>query len=144
MTVASLALGQQCYGVTLRELTAGYTACATGCYRAPVSYHRVLDSHGNVLLSTPRVQAEEGRVLSEETAAIMTKMLEGVTEWGTAASYIHLQNTQGIAVAGKTGTTQNNCDRLFVSLWIFDTVPISKPLIFKAAFAGVLSNSAEV
>ena len=114
MTVASLALGQQCYGVTLRELTAGYTACATGCYRAPVSYHRVLDSHGNVLLSNPRVQAEEGRVLSEETAAIMTKMLEGVTEWGTAASYIHLQNTQGIAVAGKTGTTQNNCDRLFV------------------------------
>ena len=77
MTVASLALGQQCYGVTLRELTAGYTACATGCYRAPVSYHRVLDSHGNVLLSNPRVQAEEGRVLSEETAAIMTKMLEG-------------------------------------------------------------------
>ncbi len=114
MTVSSLALGQQSYGVTLRELTAGYTACATGCFRAPVSYHRVLDRHGEVLLSNERPAAEEGRVLSEETAAIMTKLLQGVTESGTAASHIHLPESAGIAVAGKTGTTQNNCDRLFV------------------------------
>ena len=43
----------------------------------------------------------------------MTKLLEAVTTDGTARG-MSLKELSGIAVAGKTGTTQNNCDRWFV------------------------------
>ena len=113
-TVSSLALGQQSMGVTLRELTAAYTVFGNGIYHPPVSYHKVLDREGNVILENPAPDASGHRVLSEQNAAVMTKLLEEVTATGTAARYIHALKELGISCAGKTGTTQNNCDRLFV------------------------------
>ena len=106
---AALGLGQLNYGVTLRELTTAYTALADGgVYHPYRSYFRVTDSEGNILLS----RADEAeRVLSPETAAIMTKLLEGVIESGTSSA-VTLQNL--CACAGKTGTTQNDHDRWFV------------------------------
>lgn len=112
MTVASLALGQQSYGVTLRELLGGYTICYEGVYYKPISYHRVLTSAGEVLLSNTR----EGKiVLSRENACILTHLLEGVTTNGTASA-LTLGKSLNMSIAGKTGTTQNNCDRWFVGL----------------------------
>lgn len=113
MTVSSLALGQQTMGVTSRELTAAYTVFRDGVYRSPLSYHRVLDKDGRVLLENPRPQTST-TVLSPATAALMTRLLMTVAEEGTAARHITLNETLGIQVAGKTGTTQNNCDRWFV------------------------------
>jgi len=106
---AALGLGQLNYGVTLRELTAAYTAFADGgTYHPYRSYFRVLDSEGTVLLANP----DRGNVvLSTETAAIMTKLLQGVVEHGTSSS-ITLQKT--CECAGKTGTTNNDHDRWFV------------------------------
>ncbi len=113
-TLSSLALGQGNRGVTLRELTAAYTAFPGGVVREAVSYHRVLDREGHVLLEHP---VGQGKVaLSPETAALMTRLLETVTDHGTAAGYITLEKERGIATAGKTGTTQNNCDRRFVGM----------------------------
>ena len=114
MTVSSLALGQQSRGVTVRELTGAYTAMTDGIYRTPISYHRVLDADGRVLLENPRSDVTGKRALSRENAAVMTRMLMKVTEEGTAARYMSLPDALGIEVAGKTGTTQNNCDRWFV------------------------------
>ncbi len=111
-TISSLALGQQSMGVTSRELTAAYTAFWDGHYRPARSYHRVLDRDGRVLLENPATEGKE--VLSPATAALMTRLLETVTDRGTAARYITLTESLGIATAGKTGTTQNNCDRRFV------------------------------
>ena len=113
-TVSSLALGQQSRGVTLRELTAAYTAFPSGILRKAVSYHRVLDREGNVLLENPRDGGREA--LSPATASLMTRLLETVTAEGTASRYITLSETLGVATAGKTGTTQNNCDRRFVGM----------------------------
>ena len=115
LTLSSLALGQQSRGVTVRELTAAYTAFSDGIYRAPVSYHRVLDKEGNVLLEN-RPANEANRALSPENAALMTRLLMTVTatQEGTASRYITLPSTLGIETAGKTGTTQNNCDRWFI------------------------------
>ena len=106
---AALGLGQLNYGVTLRELTTAYTALADGgVYHPYRSYYRVTDSEGNILLS----RADESeRILSPETAAIMTKLLEGVIESGTSSA-VTLQNL--CACAGKTGTTQNDHDRWFI------------------------------
>lgn len=113
-TISSLALGQQSRGVTLRELTAAYSAFPSGILRPAVSYHRVLDREGRVLLENPR--GEGKRAVSPETAALMTRLLETVTDHGTASRYITLTETLGVAAAGKTGTTQNNCDRRFVGM----------------------------
>ena len=106
---AALGLGQLNYGVTLRQLTTAYTALADGgVYHPYRSYYRVTDSEGKILLS----RADESeRILSPETAAIMTKLLEGVIESGTSSA-VTLQNL--CACAGKTGTTQNDHDRWFV------------------------------
>ena len=106
---AALGLGQLNYGVTLRELTTAYTALADGgVYHPYRSYYRVTDSEGKILLS----RADEAeRVLAPETAAIMTKLLEGVIEQGTSSA-VTLQNL--CACAGKTGTTQNDHDRWFI------------------------------
>ncbi len=112
LTVSSLALGQQSYGVTSRDLTAAYTVFFGGIYRPAVSYHRVLDRDGQVLLENP---LSEGKtVISPSTAALMTRLLGTVTDHGTAAKYLSKTVDMGIPTAGKTGTTQNNCDRRFI------------------------------
>ncbi len=106
---APLALGQLTHGVTLRELTAAYAAFADGGRRhTSRSYLLVLDSHGRVLLKN---EDTVYRAVSEETAAIMTKMLCGVTETGTART---LTLTKRIEVAGKTGTAGTGEQRWFV------------------------------
>ncbi len=107
--LAALALGQLNYGVTLRELTAAYTAFAdAGVYHPYRSYYRVTDGQGNLLLSNP----DRGEiVLSVENAAIMTKLLEGVVKDGTS-SVITL--SEEVACAGKTGTTNADQDRWYV------------------------------
>jgi penicillin-binding protein 1A len=112
-TVSSLALGQQSRGVTSLELTAAYTALYGGRRREPVSYHRVLDRYGNVLMEN---RTEEIPVLSPETAAILTRLLMRVNTDGTAARYLREMPVLGIETAGKTGTTQGNCDRRYIGM----------------------------
>ena len=59
------------------------------------------------------MQPTETCAISRENAYIMTRLLMTVTEDGTAKG-ITLTEQTGIEAAGKTGTTQNNCDRWFV------------------------------
>ena len=115
-TLSSLALGQQCVGVTSRELTAAYTTLYGGVYREAVSYHRVLDKEGNVLLENKPAPRQ---VLSPETAAILTRLLMTVNSSeadGTAARYLHETPSLGVETAGKTGTTQGGCDRRYIGM----------------------------
>lgn len=106
---ASLALGQMNYGVTVREITAAYSIFANaGVYNMSRSYDKVTDYAGSIILEKPYCGEV---VLQEETAAVMTMMLENVIQSGTASS-MTLQNT--VDCAGKTGTTQNNYDRWFI------------------------------
>lgn len=106
---ASLALGQSSRGITLRELTGGYTIFANGIMSKPRSYFKVTDANGRVILDNT---ASQEKIISPENAAIMTKLLEGVVDNGTAQGLISLD--EKISVAGKTGTTQGNCDRFFI------------------------------
>ena len=107
---AALGLGQMNYGVTLRELTAGYTALANGgVYMEPHSYYRVIAPDGQVLLSN----SATGRyAISEQNACLMTKLLEDVVTRGTAKGAQMLGGR--VAVAGKTGTSNADCDRYFI------------------------------
>lgn len=109
--IASLALGQQNYGITLRELTAAYSIFANnGVFNSPRSYYMVMTSSGEVLLNNNKNYSE--RVISEGNAAVMTKMLENVVDYGSVSYTISLRNS--VDIAGKTGTTQDTCDRWFV------------------------------
>ena len=106
---ASLGLGQHEYGATLLELTGAYTIFFDGEYVKPRSYFKVTDKEGNIMLDNTE---SRNRVISAENAAIMTKLLEGVVDNGTARGAISLDSR--ISVAGKTGTTTNNSDRYFI------------------------------
>lgn len=109
MDYAALALGQLNYGVTVREITAAYTAFANqGVFNKAKSYLKVVSADGETLLSN---EDPGNIVMSEENAAIMTKMLRNVVSNGTARS-ITLKKT--LNCAGKTGTTSNDYDRWFI------------------------------
>ncbi len=107
--LAALALGQPNYGVTLLEMTSAYTIFQNrGIYNEPNLYLTVTDSAGNVILSN---EEESNLVISEESASIMTIMLERVMTEGTGKGCT-LRHT--VDVAGKTGTTSADFDRYFV------------------------------
>lgn len=107
--VAALALGQLNYGVTLREMTAAYSIFADGgVYHPYRSYYRVLAEDGRILLSCP--DAAEP-VLSKGNAAVMTKLMQEVVKSGTTTNMTLQKLTE---CAGKTGTTNRDCDRWFI------------------------------
>lgn len=109
MGEASLALGQMSRGVTLREIVAAYSIFDSGVMSEARSYFKVTDSSGVVVLDN---SPKRERVISEQSAAIMTKLLESVVKNGTAKGKVSL--TEKCEVAGKSGTTQNSADRYFI------------------------------
>ncbi len=106
---ASLALGQHSTGITLRELVSAYSILTDGIMKKSRTYYKVTDCNGKIILDNV---SSEKRVISEESAAIMTKLLQGVIEDGTASSTISLSDIT--EVAGKTGTTQFTFDKYFI------------------------------
>jgi penicillin-binding protein 1A len=104
---ASIALGTS--EVSLMELAASYAAFMNGGYKAtPHVIRRVTTADGKVLYEN--TYGNPPRVLSETIAANMNSMMIGTIETGTgkAAKIPRWQ------AAGKTGTTQNSRDALFV------------------------------
>ena len=109
IALAPLALGAVTKGVSVREMTGAYGALACGgVYHETVSYTAVYDKDGQLLLSHD-LQGE--RVFGEDTADIMTRLLQNVVSVGTATD-VTLQKT--LPVAGKTGTSNANTDRWFI------------------------------
>ncbi len=107
--LAPLALGQFSYGVTLWEVTAGYTIFPNeGVYSKSRLWYKVLDSDGNVVLDN---KADYEIAISEEAASIMNMMLEDVVTSGTATA-VTVDNY--VDTAGKTGTTTADFDRWFI------------------------------
>jgi penicillin-binding protein 1A len=104
---ASIALGTS--EVSLLELTASYAAFMNGGYKAtPHVIRRVTTAEGKVLYEN--TYDNPPRVLSETVAANMNAMMMGTIESGTGRA----AKIPGWQAAGKTGTTQNSRDALFV------------------------------
>lgn len=87
--------------VTPLQLTRAFAAIANGgLLMQPYIVRRVLDESGELRVEgRPRVQ---GRVMSEQTARVLTELLRGVVDDGTGTN----ARLDGFAVAGKTGTAQ--------------------------------------
>ncbi len=104
----SLALGTS--EVTLLELTSAYGVIANrGIRNDPLFILKVEDKNGSVLeKNAPRPM----EVLSEETAAVMTSMLQSVLDHGTG----YPARARGFLnpAAGKTGTMDEYMDAWFV------------------------------
>ena len=106
MDYAALGLGQLNYGVSVRDITAAYSIFADGgIYHSPRSYSLVKNSYGEILLEK---KSTAEYVMSEGNAEIMTKLLQDVV-WGGTADDLTVKSK--VAIAAKTGTTQDNKDR---------------------------------
>jgi penicillin-binding protein 1A len=110
----SMALGSS--SISLYELTKAYAIFANGGYHLrPIFVKKILDSDGNLLeenvpLFYPKEASNEERVLSPQTAYLMTHLLESVVQNGTGWRAKAL----GRPVAGKTGTTDQFIDAWFI------------------------------
>lgn len=103
----AMALGGITYGVTNLELTAAYASIANGgTYIKPRLYTKIIDHDGNVLIDN---QPQKSEAVQETTAWLLTNAMQDVLTIGTgkAASF------EGMALAGKSGTTTKNKDALF-------------------------------
>jgi penicillin-binding protein 1B len=106
--VPALALGA--FEVTPLELVTAYSTLAAGGLRPPVhAVEAVLDHDGEPLAGRPLPRPV--RAVSEESAYLMTAVLQGVLERGTGQS----ARIQGLTdpLAGKTGTTNDRRDSWF-------------------------------
>lgn len=106
VTAPSLSLGTS--EVSLLELTAAYGVVANGGYRvAPYGIVEIQNSVGQILY---RHMPEPGqRLLSDEVVLVMDDLLKSVVARGSAR-----QAQMPFPVSGKTGTTQNYKDALFL------------------------------
>lgn len=105
----SIALGAA--DLSLLEMVGAYSMFpGGGMHTTPYYIARIEDRNGNVLQSFNTTHKE---VISEADAYIMTRMMQGVVDFGTGRS---MRGTYGInsEVAGKTGTTNSNADGWFM------------------------------
>ena len=109
IATAPMALGQLGRGVSLLKLTEAYSVFpGEGVKRSAQSYIYLYDHNNKLVLeNTP----EEVRIFKESTARIMNQLLMSVTDGGTAKS---ITLKERIPVAGKTGTSSGNKDKLFI------------------------------
>ena len=102
--------------ITVYEMAAAMATFANkGEYVEPIIITRIEDNKGHVLESfTPR----RSEALSEVTAYMMLELMKGVVHSGTGSrlNYKYHLNQYSTAIAGKTGTTQNNSDCWFVGI----------------------------
>ncbi|NNK85444.1 MAG: PBP1A family penicillin-binding protein [Desulfobacterales bacterium] len=102
----TLALGSS--DVTLMDLTAAYSVFSNkGKLIIPYCIMEVLDQNERVIW---RVKPQKKVVMSRAGASIMTDMLKGVIQEGTGRKASILKHS----VAGKTGTTDEYKDALFI------------------------------
>ena len=116
---APLALGQLTNGVSIKKLTEAYGVFTNGgALRNSRSYLSVFSRDGELLLENKKT---EKPIMSRDTSMIMTGMLTGVVERGTAAR-ITLKDM--VDTAGKTGTSGGDRDRIFVGFTPYYTAGI--------------------
>lgn len=102
--------------ITVYEMAGAMATFANkGEYVEPIFITRIEDSKGTVL---DRFTPERHEAISERTAYMMIELMKGVVHSGTGVrlNYKYHLNDFSSAIAGKTGTTQNNSDCWFVGI----------------------------
>ena len=109
--VPAIALGTP--DVSVYEMVGAYSTFANkGVWTQPQYITRIEDKNGNVLQDFVPRKVE---AINEETAYLMTNLLQGVVQYGTGAR-LRGQYKFTNPIAGKTGTTQNQSDGWFLGM----------------------------
>ena len=97
---SGLALGSS--GITVREMAQAFgTVANLGTYQKPLTFTKITDADGNVILDMKAKQAESQRqVFREGTAYMLVDMLVDAVQSGSGRS----ARIDGMTVGGKTGT----------------------------------------
>lgn len=97
---SGLALGSS--GITVREMAQAFgTIANSGTYQKPLTFTKITDADGNVILDMKAKQAESQRqVFREGTAYMLVDMLVDAVRSGSGRS----ARIDGMTVGGKTGT----------------------------------------
>ena len=97
---SGLALGSS--GITVREMAQAFgTVANSGTYQKPLTFTKITDADGNVILDMKAKQAESQRqVFREGTAYMLVDMLVNAVQSGSGRS----ARIDGMTVGGKTGT----------------------------------------
>ncbi len=94
------------------EMASAYTAFATlGMQAAPEGILRVEDDQGNIVWEP---QIRRTRVMDEQHMWLLTNMLQGVVDGGTATTAIRVRGQFQHPAGGKTGTTNDGTDVWFI------------------------------
>ncbi|NLI53053.1 MAG: hypothetical protein GX417_01875 [Clostridiales bacterium] len=125
---AGLALGTS--GFTPIQMAAAYSAIANeGVYQEPLSFTKVLDADGNVILDADEVR-DTHRVFQESTAWLLVDMMTDAVKTGTGTK----AKITDMTVAGKTGTNSDYASVYFAgmtpyyvsTLWVGHDYPANK------------------
>ncbi len=157
----SLGLGGLSVGVSPYEMAAAYAVFGNGgTYYEPHCYTRVVNARGDIVLNKEEA-IEVNKAISDETAMIMNKMMQGVTTSafdGATGYYMRrgYDNTR-FPIAGKTGTSSDDNDfwaigmnpYYVMAVWEgydeYESLPNLRPHCTQQAFALVMSQiSAEL
>ncbi|MDL2294782.1 penicillin-binding protein, partial [Ruminococcaceae bacterium OttesenSCG-928-D13] len=109
--IAPLALGATTYGISPMEMAMAYAMFGNGGSTVTPHCYSTIESGTGIVLVT--ADTTKTRVISEETAFIMNKLLMEVVDNGTAAG---MWVPGGMESGGKTGTTNDKRDHWFVGL----------------------------
>ncbi|MDH5723124.1 MAG: PBP1A family penicillin-binding protein [Alphaproteobacteria bacterium] len=104
----SLALGSS--GVSMLEMEIAYASISNGGYRVyPYGIESITNTEGRILYQRKR-PAQDYSVAQPRAISNLTNMMQTVVEEGTGRR----AKIQGVRVAGKTGTSQENRDAWFI------------------------------
>ncbi|MCY0870302.1 MAG: transglycosylase domain-containing protein [Firmicutes bacterium] len=129
----ALAIGGTAGGVSVRQLAGAYAALANaGCYERPALVIRIQDARGRILFERKRIRTQ---VIRPATAAMLTDMLRQVVTARQGTAHGLMSAGLRVAVAGKTGTTDDNRDAWFVgytsrytlAIWLGYDLPRTGP-----------------
>lgn len=108
--LSPMSVGALTNGVYLRELVAAYQVFGNGGkYFSPTSYTYVLDPSGETILQHKYTPIQS---ISEESAYVMNKLMQQVIEGPNGTG--RAAKLDNVPLVGKTGTSQNWNDNLFV------------------------------
>ena len=125
---AGLALGTS--GFTPIQMAAAYSTIANeGVYQEPLSFTKVLDAQGNVILDADEVR-DTHRVFQASTAWLLVDMMTDAVKTGTGTK----AKIEDMTVAGKTGTNSDYASVYFAgmtpyyvsTLWVGHDYPVNK------------------
>ena len=125
---AGLALGTS--GLTPIQMAAAYSTIANeGVYQEPLSFTKVLDTQGNVILDADEVR-DTHRVFQASTAWMLVDMMTDAVKTGTGTK----AKIEDMTVAGKTGTNSDYASVYFAgmtpyyvsTLWVGHDYPVNK------------------